>query len=154
MPSKTKFTPKNGGIQIRADTAYGKRKVGEVIGQVYQKVLRESGVLRNPPSIALSLNEIEQAKKVGAKYLRVVRIDLDETLSISFRDFERHAFSVNRGFGPQLGCPLEHFRYTFDVKDRNAVLDNPRGDPEPSTEFVKPQPQQLDFWQPRWDNPQ
>ena len=123
MSHKSSITEK--GIAIQVNTKWGRKTVGRVSGHTYEKKLKESGILHNPPAVALCLDELHQAEQAGASFLRVVRTDLNETLSVSLADFDRYGFDVNRGFGPQIAVTLDHFSYTATMTERNPIMDNP-----------------------------
>ena len=143
MSSKASVPEK--GIPIQVNTKWGRRTVGRVSGRTYEKQLKESGILHNPPAVALSLDELHQVKRSGAEFLRVVRTDLNETLSVSLADFDRYGFNVSRGFGEQVAVTLDHFSYTATMTERNPILDSP---PIHAPQYERPTISQLPLFQP------
>jgi len=127
--------------KVFAQTKWGLKVVGIVLGRTYEKKLKSTGVLHSPPAVCLSCDELDQARALGADFLRVVLTDTNETLSIDLKLFRDYGFPVVRGFGPQIGCRLDRFERTSKIAPRNAVTDNPVM--SKSKEYKRPQAQQL-----------
>lgn len=140
-----------GGTPIRARTKYGHKVIGQVSGQCYEKKLKSTGILRNPPAIALSVGELHQAEAAGAKFLRVQATDTGETFAIDLAMFRYFSFPVDRGYGRQIGCTLDHFGKTARIAERNPIVDNPKQGPGPG--YERPQPAQLPLFRmsPRYN---
>lgn len=59
-----------------------------------------------PRAIAFDANVLAQAEKLGTQHIRVVDITTNDIWTISFADFQRYQFSVNRGYGAQFAVEL------------------------------------------------
>lgn len=112
--------------KVFAQTKWGRRVVGIVSGRTYEKKLKSTGILHSPPAIALSVDELRQAERAGAEFLRVQATDTGETYAIDLDLFRHFGFQVSRGYGEQLACELHHFGRSSRIADRNPITDNPR----------------------------
>lgn len=66
----------------------------------------DTQLLRQPRAIAFDADILTQAEKLGASQIRVKDITTNDIWTISFADFRRYQFSVNRGFGLQYAVEL------------------------------------------------
>jgi hypothetical protein len=87
------------------------RLVGEVTNGTFTKKISGSRhILRKPPAIALSVESLQEAERVGARDIQITDIDLGCVYACTLQHFKSHAFSLQRGgFEPQLALPLELF---------------------------------------------
>jgi hypothetical protein len=92
----------------------GGRHVGEVVQGVFQKTIVGSRhILRVPPSIALSVESLEQAEGAGAREIQIRDSETGRVFACTIEHFRRHAFPIQRGgFEPQLAMRLEEFDLT------------------------------------------
>ena len=58
-------------------------------------------IVRQPRAIAFDADVLAQAEKLGAQHIQVKDITTNDIWTITFADFRRYQFSVNRGFGLQ-----------------------------------------------------
>lgn len=63
-------------------------------------------LVRTPRAIAFDADILTQAETLGAQHIRVKDISTNDIWTISFADFQRYRFSVNRGFGQQYATEL------------------------------------------------
>lgn len=87
------------------------RHVGEVVQGVFQKTIVGSRhILRLPPSIALSVESLEQAEEAGARDIQIRDNETGRLYMCTVEHFRRRAFPIQRGgFEPQLALLLEEF---------------------------------------------
>ncbi len=87
------------------------RLVGEVTNGIFKKTISGSRhILRKPPAIALSVESLQQAERVGAHDIQITDIDLGCVYACTLQHFKSHAFPLQRGgFEPQLALRLELF---------------------------------------------
>lgn len=84
---------------------------------------RTSGMLRQPRAWAFDTAIIEQARALGATWIRVHCTDTNIFYAASLADFIRYSLPVNRGQGAQLALVLPRW----------AILTNDN-DPQPEPE--------------------
>ena len=66
----------------------------------------DTQLLRQPRAIAFDSDILAQAEALAASQIRVKDLQGGDVWTISFVDFRRYQFSVNRGFGAQLAVEL------------------------------------------------
>ena len=100
------YTPKSRGVKIYA----GGRRVGVVRGDTFFKRICHRHILFTPPAIAVDIEALNQAEKVGASRADVLDLDSGTHYLASIAHFWKTGFLFNRGFGDQLGLPLENWQ--------------------------------------------
>lgn len=84
--------------------------VGIVEGDLFKKSVHASKhFLRRPAAICFDVGTLDQAEAVGAVLVEVTDIESGRTYRASITKIRERGFSVNRGFGRQVGLPLEEF---------------------------------------------
>jgi hypothetical protein len=79
--------------------------------------------LRTPPSIALSIESLEQAEKFGASEIQVTDVETGRIYSCSIEHFKKYAPPIQHGgFEPQLALPLER----FDISSSLVISTSPQ----------------------------
>ncbi len=98
------------------------RVAGHVIGEVVQDVFKKTitgsrHILQKPPSIALSVESLEQAERAGAREIQIKDRETGQLFSCTIDHFKHHAFPLQRGgFEPQLAMRLEEFDVTSPLE--------------------------------------
>tara|TARA_R100001377_G_scaffold65994_1_gene41276 strand:+ start:7728 stop:8150 length:423 start_codon:yes stop_codon:yes gene_type:complete len=95
---------------------------GKVVGVVmkdtlHKRVNSSKHFLRKPPAIAFDKDCIEKAKKLGAIKIMVHDLDTKKRFMANYKEFERHAIKLNRGFGEQLALPIS----MWNILDPNQL---------------------------------
>ncbi len=89
------------------------RVVGEVRGGVFCKTVRGSAhMLRKPPAWALDLGSLLQAEKLGAKSVELRDTDTGNRYRATIEQVRRYGFVFDRGWGRQIGLPLDRWTVT------------------------------------------
>lgn len=87
------------------------RVVGEVVGEVFKKNISGSRhILHKPRAIALSVESLTQAEKVGAHEIQITDKESGDLYACPFDRFKEYAFPIQRGgFEPQMALTLDRF---------------------------------------------
>jgi hypothetical protein len=89
-------------------------KIVEIDSVIYLiKSCKNKHFLRQPPAIAYDCSIIDLATSYHVQYLIVTNSESKDKYEISLAAFKEKSFKVNRGFGPQLACPLENWASTY-----------------------------------------
>ena len=89
------------------------RVVGQVRGNVFHKTVRGSvHMLRRPPAWALDLGSLLQAEKQGARSVEIRDIETGNRYRASIEQVRRHGFTLDRGYGQQIGLALDRWTLT------------------------------------------
>lgn len=96
----------------------GSRRVGEVVGSVFQKsIVGSRHILRHPLSIALSVESLELAEGAGAREIQIRDSETGRVFACTVEHFRRRAFPIQRGgFEPQLALLLEDFEVSAPLE--------------------------------------
>lgn len=70
---------------------------------------RAKHLLQRPPALAFHADLLRE-QRTGLQEIMAVDRDAGTWRAIRIEDFERHAFPVSRGYGPQHACPLSRWR--------------------------------------------
>ena len=76
---------------------------------ILRKTVRAEHQLQKPPAWAFDAAHIDAAKEADVAGVEVAVADTGRTYTVDFATFLRHAFTFNRGYGPQVGCELRHW---------------------------------------------
>lgn len=76
-------------------------------------------IVRQPRAIAFDADVLAQAEKLGAQHIQVKDITTNDIWTITFADFRRYQFSVNRGFGLQYAAALDHWSRNGEQSEYN-----------------------------------
>lgn len=89
----------------------GGRVVGKVVGEVFKKNISGSRhILHKPRAIALSVESLTQAEKVGAHEIQITDKESGDLYACPLERFKEHAFPIQRGgFEPQMALTLDRF---------------------------------------------
>lgn len=92
----------------------GGRVVGKVVGDVFKKNISGSRhILHKPRAIALSVESLTQAEKVGAQEIQITDKESGALYACPFERFKEYAFPIQRGgFEPQMALTLDRFDVT------------------------------------------
>lgn len=83
---------------------------GRVDGHTWRKAVRASRhFLRTPPAIAVDAADLEAAEGAGAVELEITDTESGAIYWVPLAAFRQHCFRFDRGFGIQLGLPLERW---------------------------------------------
>lgn len=87
---------------------------GKVVGTIAGQVLRKSvdasrHFLRTPPAIAWDLSALEQARQNGTTHCEVRDRESGRLYIARLESFFAKGFRVERGYGQQLGLPLNQW---------------------------------------------
>jgi hypothetical protein len=111
----------------------GGRVVGEVVGEVFRKKISGSRhILHKPRAIALSVESLTQAEKVGAREIQINDKETGRVYSCSVEDFKEKSFPIQRGgFEPQMALTLDRFDVTspLDYSSRATKQGEVRHEP-------------------------
>lgn len=87
---------------------YQSKAVGKVQGGTFRRTVKLSGQLRQPPAWALWEGLIGALEAVGVRY-----VELDQEDGVTWLAplalFRSMGIRIDRGQGPQLALPLEHW---------------------------------------------
>lgn len=100
------------------------RVVGEVVGEVFKKNISGSRhILHKPRAIALSVESLTQAEKVGAHEIQITDKESGDLYTCPLDRFKEHAFPIQRGgFEPQMALPLDRFDVTSPLDYSSRAL--------------------------------
>ena len=79
-------------------------------GEAVKRVLESKHKLRRPEGWAFDKTIIRQAKEGGASAIRIEAGDTGKSYSVSMSEFDKHAFPLNRGFGPQMVLVIKYWQ--------------------------------------------
>jgi hypothetical protein len=103
--------------------AWGRRHpVGAVVGDEFQKTIKHSGYLREPPAICLDVKSIKNAEKAGARWVVIIDKDDGRIHRASIAKIWRDGFDLNRGFGLQRGLLISEWVTTTKPKQLSLFL--------------------------------
>lgn len=86
----------------------GGRCVGYVAGGVFVKSVRGSvHQLRRPPAWCLDAGSLDEAEALGALRVEIYDTETGNRYTASVRLIREKGFALDRGFGRQIGLPLE-----------------------------------------------
>lgn len=102
----------------------GGRVVGEVVGEVFKKNISGSRhILHKPRAIALSVESLTQAEKVGAQEIQITDKESGALYACPFERFKEFAFPIQRGgFEPQMALTLDRFDVTSPLDYKSRAL--------------------------------
>jgi hypothetical protein len=87
-----------------------RRPVGVVVGDEFRKSIKsETGYLREPPAICFDVQSLRDAEQAGARFVVITNKDDGRVHRASIAKIWRDGFSVNRGFGQQIGLSLSNY---------------------------------------------
>ena len=90
----------------------GKAIVGFVENGIFYKKLHSSRhFLKKPKAIAFDVDSLDQARKLGAKQVKIFDLDSGIVYSISIDIIYQKGFTFNRGYGNQIGLTLNHWQF-------------------------------------------
>lgn len=94
------------------------RVVGEVVGEVFKKNITGSRhILHKPRAIALSVESLTQAEKVGAHEIQITDKESGDLYACPLERFKEHAFPIQRGgFEPQMALTLDRFDVSLKLE--------------------------------------
>lgn len=88
----------------------GRRAVGHVAGDVFQKTIRGSvHMLRTPRAIAFDESTLRDAERAGARYVEVTDAETRKCYRAPLSLIWAKGFAVNRGHGEQRALVLAEF---------------------------------------------
>ena len=86
------------------------RVVGQVEGHVFRKVVHSGRhFLRQPRAIAFDRSTLHDAEAAGARLVHVYDRNCQDTYTATLETVWQHCFPVRRGFGDQVGVPLDRW---------------------------------------------
>lgn len=86
------------------------RPVATLAGHVLRKRVRASvHMLRKPPAWAVDVSILEAARRDGATRIEVEDAETKRIYTAHVSAFDTHGFSFDRGFGRQIGLPLQYW---------------------------------------------
>lgn len=108
-----------GGVSLASHD--GKRAFvgGKLCGDCFVKRVQVRHLLRTPAAVAIQSTIVERLESEGCKRIRV-EVEDGRVFEVAFADFLRHAFRLDRGFGPQDCLPLS--RWTDPKAPRQGEL--------------------------------
>jgi hypothetical protein len=84
------------------------KPIGKVLGDCFYKSIKGSRhMLRKPQAIAISLDALMQAESAGAVYVEVLDHETGTRYQTSLEHIRKAGFAFERGYGRQIGLPLE-----------------------------------------------
>lgn len=100
------------------------RVVGKVVGDVFKKNIAGSRhILHKPRAIALSVESLTQAEKVGAREIQITDKESGDLYACPFERFKEYAFPIQRGgFEPQMALTLDRFDVTSPLDYSSRAL--------------------------------
>jgi len=100
------------------------RVVGEVVGEVFKKNISGSRhILHKPRAIALSVESLNQAEKVGALEIQITDKENGDLYACPFERFKEYAFPIQRGgFEPQMALTLDRFDVSSPLNYSSRAL--------------------------------
>jgi hypothetical protein len=82
-------------------------------GTFYKSVIGSKHRLRVPQqSFAIQSDTIDELARAGVTQIIIYDRETNLRYSISLQDFLKNSFPVDRGYGPQLACPVSAFEVT------------------------------------------
>lgn len=89
------------------------RVIGEVVGDTFTKQVRGSiHQLRAPRAWGVDVDALEEAERLGARWVVVVDRDDGSRYRASVAAFWERGVRLERGFGPQVALPLAYWQRT------------------------------------------
>lgn len=100
------------------------RVVGKVVGDVFKKnIFGSRHILHKPCAIALSVESLNQAEKVGAHEIQITDKETGALYACPFERFKEYAFPIQRGgFEPQMALTLDRFDVTSPLDYSSRAL--------------------------------
>ena len=97
--------------KVKGNPVYsGGHIVGTVKGDTFRKVvLGSKHFLHKPPAICISLDALAAAEAGGAQRVEVFDKEDGSTYRASVGRIRESGFTFNRGFGSQIGLPLDYW---------------------------------------------
>lgn len=74
-------------------------------------------LVRTPQAIAFDADILTQAETLGAQQIRVKDITTNDIWTITFADFRRYQFFVDRGFGKQFATELGRWQHNGEQSE-------------------------------------
>lgn len=88
------------------------RPVATLAGHILKKRVRASvHMLRRPPAWAIDEGILTAAKADGALMVEIADTEAKRIYTAHVSAFDTHGFSFDRGFGRQIGLPLQYWRF-------------------------------------------
>ena len=100
---------------------------GRVVGYIrpggifHRKMQGSKHILREPRSIAFGVEPLKQAIRAECKTVLVEDTETGLQYSTDIWNFNQHGITIDRGWGPQLALPLEHWKI-FDPANPEKQL--------------------------------
>ena len=103
------------------DVSIGTQVVGKVLNGVFTKRVRSSRhFLRKPPAIALDIDTVEQALRLGATKVEVYDMESGMFYRAKIDLIFEKGFRFNRGFGDQIALCLS--RWEIEQTDQGKQM--------------------------------
>lgn len=112
-----KNIPQSKGIAIYSGT----RRIGEVIGNEFHKTIKPNGFLTNPPAIANDIQSLHDAERAGAVYCVFKHAVTGVIYRASIAEIWDGGFKLDRGWGAQIGYPLNRWLQSRDADFLGAI---------------------------------
>jgi hypothetical protein len=92
-------------------------------GYLKKNVRRSKHMLQKPPAWCWDEETISHAEELGIEKTEIHEIEEGKTYIASIRDFRENGFSVQRGFGNQLGLTLAHWKIDSQDDDKQLTFE-------------------------------
>jgi hypothetical protein len=97
-------------IIFREPVLVGKKKIGDIHGRIFKKVIHGSKhLLRIPPAIAIDKEAFVNINNSGVVVIQVLDVDTQVLYSISTTDFIEYHKPLDRGYGEQYYVELKYW---------------------------------------------
>ena len=105
------------------DVSIGTQVVGKVLNGVFTKRVRSSRhFLRKPPAIALDIDTVEQALRLGATKVEVYDMESGMFYRAKIDLIFEKGFRFNRGFGDQIALCLSRWEIEQTDQGKQSTL--------------------------------
>lgn len=87
----------------------GRKVVGKVVGNIFQKNIQKNHFLHTPPAIAFDISSLNDAQSAGASIVEVMDRGNGQVYSASISQIWLKGFRFNRGYGDQIALPMDEW---------------------------------------------
>jgi hypothetical protein len=111
MPNIPQNAPRFNSQGQKSTPIYaGNRVIGHVTGDTFHKsILGSKHILRTPRAICFDRSTLYDAAQAGATCAVIVDRERGTVYTATFATIRAYSFPVLRGYGDQVGVPLDHW---------------------------------------------